>query len=269
MPLFTLHTPSLRFRAVRCCLLAFLLALASDSLLRAQTAADDFGYGLSVSAEHKLAKGLKLQAEAEVRTQSQFSSLERWAFDLGLDYKLASWLKTDVGYVLMDRYHLSKVTSKGNVISGHWAPRHRWYAGLSFQHEIGRLKFSLRERYQLTHSPLQYVPKYSTDPSFGIGRPFGQRLTDEVEAGDQDHILRSRLQLSYNIRHCRFTPVASVELLNDLANGFTVDQLRYSFGIDYSFNKRTSLNLVWRYKDRADNDEANGHLFTLGYNFQF
>lgn len=229
---------------------------------------DDLGVGLAVSAEHKLARGLKLQLEAEVRTQDQAQSLERWALDMGLCYRLASSLKADAGYVLMDRYHLSEVTNRGNILNGYWAPRHRWYGGVSWQYQWHRLKLSWRERYQLTHSPLQYVPKY-VGPTAGRPDHVGMRLTDEVKAGDQEHILRSRLQASYNIRHCSLTPIVSVELLSDLAQGMAVDQLRYSLGIGYAISKHRTLSLDWRYKDRADGDEANGHLFTLSYAFDF
>lgn len=255
-----------RFKSVRLrasALLALLiLSLWSGSAVR--LIAQDFGLG--VSADHKLAKGLKLQLEAEVRTQDCVQSLERWAFDVGLSYRLASSLKADAGYVIMDRYHLSEVTGKGNILSGYWAPRHRWYAGMSYQYEWRRFKFSWRERYQLTHSPLQYVPK-RVGPDAGRPDLVGTRLTDAVKAGDQEHLLRSRLQAAYNIRHCRLTPVLGVELLSDAAHGLSVDQLRYSLALDYALSKHHGLSLEWRYKDRADSDEANGHLLTLTYSF--
>lgn len=241
--------------------LLVLLALSAAPLFIPSLSAqnNDRSVGLSATAEHKLAKGLKAQAEMEVRTQNGLGNLERWALDLGLDYKLSSYIKAHAGYALMDRYHLQEITSKGNIISGYWAPRHRWYAGVVLADEWGRWKISLRERYQLTHSPLQYVPKYQPD---------GKRMTDEVEAGDQDHILRSRLQATYNIRHSKLTPSLSIEMLNDLTTG-DIDQMRYAIGLDYSLSKRKSLSLQWRYKDRADSDEANGHLIILGYNFSF
>ena len=231
----------------------------------------DLGAGLSVKAEHKLAKGLRIEAEAEVRTQDGLQSLERWGLDVGLTYKPdLSILKFDMGYSLMDRYHLSEVTGKGNVISGYWGPRHRYYAGLVVQPDLGkRWKVSLRERVQITHTPLLYVPKYLGTHCECVQDHYGTRLTDEAKGGDQDILLRSRLQAAYNIRHCKFTPVVSIEMLNDLVSGFAIDQMRYSIGVDYSIDKRKSLALEWRYKDRTDNDESNGHLITLGYNFSF
>lgn len=235
--------------------LCLLLGLA----LSAFAGGEEMGYGLSASGEKKLAKGLKLEAEAEVRSQEGFSQLERWAMDLSLNYKIATGWKADLGYCLMDRYHLGETTGKGNLLSGYWAPRHRWYVSLVEQLETGRWKFSLRERYQLTHSPLQYVPKYT---------PEGVRMTDEVKAGDQEHIMRCRLQAAYNIRHCKFDPTCSIEALYDLKNG-GVDQLRYSVGVDYSLSKQTTWSLDLRYKDRDDSDESNGWLLTVGYHYSF
>jgi len=218
------------------------------------------GYGLSVDAEKKLAKGLKLEGGVEVRSQNGFSDLERWAFSLGLNYRLNSWLKSDVGYTFIDRYRTSQLTSKGNTISGYWSPRHRICAGLTGQYGLGRWKFTLRERYQYTYSPLQYVPKYRAD---------GKRLTDEQEDSDYDHLLRSRLHASYNIRHSKFEPFAAVELLNDLTQSLALDQTRFTLGTDYKIDKRRVLSLQWQYKDRADKDESDGHLITLGYSFSF
>lgn len=237
----------------------------------AMAADHDLGTGLSVSAEHKLAKGLKVEAEAEVRTQDGLNSLERWSLDVGLTYKpQSSWLRMGIGYALMDRYHLSEVTGKGNLVNGYWGPRHRFYAGVTVLPDLGkRWKVSLRERIQLTHTPLQYVPKYNGTHCDCEHDHYGTRLTDEEAGGDQDILLRSRLQVGYNIRHCKFSPVVSVEFLNDLTSGFDLDQIRLGAGVDYSIDKRRSLSLEWRYKDRTDSDESNGHLFILGYNFSF
>jgi len=239
-----------------------LLSIVSLVLLAtsAMAQSDDMGYGLSVGTEKKIVKGLKFSAEAEARSQNGLSDLERWSIDLSLSYKLTPWLKSDVGYAFINRYHTSEVTSKGNTINGFWGPRHRYYAGLTGSMDLGRWKLSLRERYQLTHSPLQYVPKYRAD---------GKRLTDEVEGDDQDHTLRSRLAASYNIKHSKFEPFASIELLNNLTSGFAIDQVRYTVGTDYKLNKHSALTLQWRYKDRAGDDEGGGHLVTLGYNISF
>lgn len=236
-------------------LFTFLLIVPS-----AMAGDNDSSYGLTVGAEKKIIKGLKVSAEAEIRTQNALSDLERWTFDLGISYRLATWLKSDVGYSFINRYHTSQLTSKGNTINGYWGPRHRYYGGLTGQMEVGRWKLSLRERYQHTYSPLQYVPKYRAD---------GKRLTDEVEGGDHDHILRSRLAASYNIRRCKFEPFANIELLSDLTSGMAIDQIRYTLGSDYKLNKREVLTLQFRYKDRADQDESNGYLVTFGYSISF
>lgn len=220
---------------------------------------DDMGYGVSVSADRKIVKGLKVSGEAELRSQNQVADFERWTVGLGVDYKMLSWLKVDAGYSFINRYHTSVMTSKGNALNGYWGPRHRWYGGVACAYETKRWKVSLRERYQYTYSPMQYVPKYGDD---------GKRLTDEEEGGS-DHVLRSRLQAAYNIRHSKFSPFASIELINDLTAGFAVDQIRYTIGTDYKLNKVSSLSIQWRYKDRSDNDESNGHLFTVGYNYSF
>lgn len=251
--------------------LSFLLGISS---LCALAQGEDLGVGLGAGLEYKLAKGLKLNAEAEVRTQDNMQAMERWALDLGLSYRWLKHLKSEVGYCLMDRYHLSGTTGKGNLLNGYWTPRHRLYAGLAEQQEWGRWKVSLRERYQFTATPKRNVPKFvgvhgCPDETYCVTDHYGERLSDEIKGGDSDHLLRQRLQVQYNIRHCKFDPFASVEMINDLGHSFSIDQMRYTLGIDYTLSKHAVWSLQCRYKDRADSDESNGWLLTLGYNYTF
>lgn len=241
-------------------LLLFFLLVSLPSVV-AQTPDSDeteASYGLSASVDHKLAKGLHLEGEAELRMLSGFSDMERWALSLGIDYKLLSWLKADAGYAFINRYKTSKVTNAGNVRNGFWSPRHRWYGSLSGSYDIGRWSWSLRERYQYTYAPLQYVPKYT---------PAGKRLTDEAEAGTHEHLLRSRLAVSYNIRHSKFEPEASIEFHNDLSRGFSLDEIRYVCSLDYKLSKVQTFSLTFRYTDNRDDDDAT--VLLVGYSYKF
>lgn len=253
-------------------ILALLLACLCTVGVAADGEGADQGFGLSVGTEVKLTKGVKLQAEAEVRTQDAFSALERWTLDVGLDWKISKRFKYDVGYQLMDRYHLHEDKTAGEkydnhpyTVSGYWGPRHRLYTGITGGYTVGRWRLSLRERYQYTHTPLQYVPRYWVNKD---GNP-GKRRTDAVKEQSDEHLLRSRVQASYNIKHSKFEPFASIEMLNDMGHHFGIDQMRYTLGTDYKLDKKQVLTLQWRYKDRTDSDEAGGHLITLGYQYSF
>ena len=241
-------------------LVALLVLMLLSQTVWAQTSDDETDASLAVSAgaERKLAKGLHLEAEAEVRTLSDFSNFDRWTLGVGVDYKLQSWLKADMGYSFINRYKPSHVTDKGNTRNGFWAPRHRWYASLAGSYSLGRWDFALRERYQLTHAPLQYVPKYA---------PSGKRMTDEAVGGSQEHLLRSRLAVSYNIRHCKLEPGASIELHNDLSDGFALDEVRYAVSLDYKLSNANKLSLTFRYTANQGGDDA--CLLSAGYVYSF
>lgn len=239
-------------------LLLLMAAIVSLPVWAEDDGDTDACYGISASVDRKLAKGLHLEVESEVRMQNSFADMERWTLGATMDYKLLSWLKADAGYEFLNRYKLSNVSGKGNIRNGYWSPRHRWMTGLTGSWTVRRWGLSLRERYQGTHAPLQYVPKY---------RPDGFRLTDEAEEGKTEHILRSRLQVKYNIRHCKFTPLGSIELHNDMGNGMRLDEVRYVLGGDYKLTKTQSLKLHCRYEERVG--KKDGVVVLLGYGYEF
>ena len=220
----------------------------------------DASYGAVVDVDWKVAKGLHLNAETEARMQDAWSNMERWTLCLGTDYRLTSWLKAEMGYEFLNRYKPSHLTSAGNTLNGYWSPRHRWKGGLSGQLKVGRWELSLRERYQYTYAPLQYVPKYQPD---------GKRLTDEAKEDSHEHLLRSRLQAKYNIRHCKFTPAASLELHNDLSEGMSLSELRYVVGGDYKLDKHNSLLLHCRYEQHMNEGSNDAVVILLGYSYSF
>lgn len=125
-------------------LLPFVLLLA-PVLTRAQGTAGemetDFATRTSVTLDKKLAKGLHLTAEYQLRTENALSKIDRHQASLGLTYKFNDWLKGGLEYTFYDRYG----TNAG------WQPRHRASAFLTFGYRVGDWRFSLREMVQLTH----------------------------------------------------------------------------------------------------------------------
>lgn len=217
---------------------------------------------LWTSAEIKVraAKGLNLFAEGDYRTHDGLSSTERWAATAGLDYKVNLYLKLTAGYTYIHQHTETEITGKGNIIPPYWQPKHRAYFAVTGSYNWRRFTFSLRERYQYTYRTEQYVPKFDDD---GV-----TPKDDELVEAKHKHVLRSRLEVEYNIRKSRFTPFASCELYNSLTEGFGREKLRYTVGSAYKFNKKHALTLFYRYIDNADSDEANGHVIGVGYKFK-
>lgn len=229
--------------------------------------ADDLGVGVEVEAEAKLTKELGIAVEGEFRTQEAVSDMERWSLGASLDYRLLKtkqWsLKADAGYLFLDRHILAEDTKKYHYVD-YWSARHRAFASLSGSWKINKhLELSLRERYQLTHRTPQNLERY-------YQADLSHRASDKVKDAGNEQLLRSRLQLKWNIgKKNPFTPFVSVECLNDLDRSFAIDQTRYIVGTDYKLDKHNSFGISYRYKDKSNEDEDKGHLFTISYSHAF
>ncbi len=264
-------------------------------LLAASTAwaQSDFGVWTSVEGSTKLNKKLELSVEGEYRTQDMSTMTERASGAVNLSYKNKAipFLKADVGYTFMYMHYPAEteikyqeddegnyetdangafIPSHKNVDAAYWTARHRATASLTGSFKWNRFKFSLRERYQFTYRmPSQCDrERYDYHPDFGEWDDMPQQAIDDKKA-KSDHKLRSRLQISYDIKKCPFEPYVEVELYNQLDNAFAYDKIRYTIGTEYKINKENKLKLYYRYQDYADLDEVSGHVLGVGYAFEF
>lgn len=256
-------------------------------------AQSDFGVWTSVEGSTKLNKQLELSVEGEYRTQDMSTMTERASGAVNLSYKNKAipFLKADVGYTFMYMHYPAEteikyqeddegnyetdangafIPSHKNVDAAYWTARHRATASLTGSFKWNRFKFSLRERYQFTYRmPSQCDrERYDYHPDFGVWDDMPQQTVDDKKA-KSDHKLRSRLQISYDIKKCPFEPYVEVELYNQLDNAFAYDKIRYTVGTEYKINKKNKLKLYYRYQDYADLDEVSGHVLGVGYAFEF
>ena len=268
------------------------LVMAASTL----AAQSDFGVWTSIEGSTKLNKKLELSLEGEYRTQDMTSMTERVSGAVNLSYKdkKVPFLKADVGYTFMYMQYMPETEVKyrtddegnyeldgeGNMIPKHmnvdaayWTARHRATASLTGSFKLGRFKFSLRERYQYTYRMAtecdreRYYYLYFP-PVYEMWDETPEQMVDEKLA-KSDHKLRSRLQVSYNIKGFPFEPFAEVEVYNELDKAFALDKVRYTVGTEYKINKKNKLKVYYRYQDYADIDEVNGHALGLGYAFEF
>lgn len=135
-------------------LLPFVLvpALSSAQVTESELGTD-FGARLGLELDKKLAKGLHLTLEGQVRFEDGMSSLNRYQAGLGLSYKINPWLRVGGGYLFIERLKSD----------GEWSPRHRFYTDVTGRMKSGGWIFSLRERLQLTHR--DGVNVYQTNPN--------------------------------------------------------------------------------------------------------
>ena len=275
--------------------------LGTGCLLLAATtmvAQSDFGVWTSIEGSTKLNKKMELSIEGEYRTQDMSSMTERASGAVNLSYKdknFLPFLKADVGYTFMymrypgetaikyetddeGNYELDDngayIPKHMNVDAAYWTARHRASASLTGSFKWKRFKFSLRERYQFTYRmPSQcdrtryyyfYFPPMMEE--WDTENP--EYMTDEKKA-KSDHKLRSRLQVSYDIKKCPFEPFAEIEVYNLLDENLAYDKVRYTIGTEYKIDKKNKLKVFYRYQDYADIDEVSGHVLGLGYSFEF
>ncbi|MBQ9076445.1 MAG: DUF2490 domain-containing protein [Muribaculaceae bacterium] len=214
----------------------------------------------SVEADYKLTKKWGLSAEGEYRTQDNFSNTERWAATISAEYKAWSHLKIAGGYTYIYQHCPNETTKKGNIIPQYWQPKHRAFFSLSGSYKWHNIEFSLRERYQYTYRPNQYVTKYDDDRI--------TRKTDEIIKTKNQHVMRSRIQVEYDKKKCKFTPYASCELYNSFTDGFRTEKTRWTIGSSYKIDKKNSVDLYYRYNDENDDDNEGGHVIGIGYKFK-
>lgn len=255
--------------------------LGIGCLLLASSAAwaqSDFGVWESLELSTKLNKQFELSMEGEYRTHQHSSEVERFTAGLNLSYKnkKVPFLKADIGYVIMSMHNPAETEIKyrdedptvpkhKNVDAPYWYTRHRATASLTGSVKWGRVKFSLRERYQFTHRMAAQCERerYGYHPAFDMWDDVPELLIDDKLAKD-DHKLRSRLSVSYDIKKSKFEPYAEVEVYNQLDDAMKFDKIRYTVGTDYKVTKDAKLTLFYRYQDYNDVDDISGHILGVG-----
>ena len=235
---------------------------------------DDFGMWYELGAEKKLSSKWNAGVEAEFRTRNNSKTADRWSVGLNAEYKIIKGLKAAAGYTFLYDNNAEELTWKNSLPNkwtpSYWGTRHRLFLQLSGSVNVGNFSFSLRERWQYTYRPEaadkkynfkwdeddndnDYISGYALEPIKGKGR----------------NVLRSRLQVNYDIPHSKFEPFANAEMFTDNDG---IAKMRYQIGTDYKLKKRHIFSLTYRYQNVNSNDEdneTNVHLIGLGYKYKF
>lgn len=205
------------------------------------SAQDDLGSSISVEITKKIIPGLNLSLEEDFRLRDNLETVDRFSTTLDLSYKIWDYLKVGGAYNLINYNHPTK----------DWEVRHRYYFYATGSYRINRFTLSLRERFQSTYR---------------VG------VEETSKRANPKLYLRSRFQVEYDIRNCKFEPYASVEIYNTLNDpqGNKMNKLRYTVGSEYKINKKNTLQLYYRYINFKDDDDSNGkHTIGLGYSYKF
>lgn len=222
----------------------------------------DFGVWMDAGVEKKLSKQWTVGGELGARTRNNSKEMDRYSLGVEADYKPFKFLKVTAGYNLLynhrggtQTYH--KDGSVNKITPAYWWPRHRFLFGVTGSYSLGALNLSLREMYQYTYRPKATGKKYDTD-------------TEEWEdvKSKSLHLLRSRFQLNYRLKHTPFTPFGNVELYHGEGG---LKKTRYTLGSNIQLAKHHDLKLYYRYQDLKgdEDDDLDTHVLGVGYTYKF
>ena len=261
---------------------------------------DDFGMWFSVAADKKINSKWSVGVESEFRTRDDMKTADRWSMGVDGGYKVTDWLKASAGYTLLydnnEKYSYSYYDDPeedydedddGNLIpygytgkvkryriAKYWGVRHRFNVSLTGSVTLGRLKVSLRERWQYTYRPEKTADRetyryvYDLAGNLSDGYPVTES-DSRIYKGKGKNVLRSRLSLDYNIPRCKVDPFVSVETYN----AWSLEKTRYTVGADWKIAKPHTVSFYYRYQNVNNNDdvddEPNMHIVGLEYKFKF
>jgi len=193
----------------------------------------------SINLDKKINRAFSLSLSEEIRFTDNISEIGTQFTDLGITWKLHKNWRLSGNYRFTNKRRLDDSYSK----------RHRYYFDLVYRKKFDKLNLSLRTRFQS-----QYADVNSSE-------------TGKIP----EYYSRNKISLKYEINK-KYTPYLTTELFTPLftTEGFYLDNVRYSAGIEYSFNKRSSLDLFYMIqqeynKSRPETDFVIG----LGYNHSF
>ena len=215
-----------------------IIALLSFAVLplAAQT---NWGLRTGIGVERKIAKGFDAGLEANYHQTDNFQYTDRWSVGLSLSKRLyrneakTFNVKAGLGYKYLNVYRDWSTKYKGdeslgiadgldpiyyrdnnydfNVSDTYVESRHRITTSLQAAFEVGRLRFTLRESYQFTHTD---SVTYDKDKyRYKNGAWTVNTVTDGKSASNKQ-MLRSKVGIDYNIPNWKYDPFVSYELFN-------------------------------------------------------
>ncbi len=199
----------------------------------------DAGLWLSVNLEKKIASRTTVLFSEECRMTENISQAGTLFSDLGLMHKWNKFFSAGFFYRFIQKRNLD----------ASYSTRHRFYADVSGKYKTGRWSVSLRERIQS-----QVKDFYSSE-------------TGRIP----EWYLRSKLSLKVELTR-KIIPYAGVELFYQLSNreGNEFDNVRYTGGIEYRFNKRHAVEAGYLIQHEFHvRNPASDFVSCLSYNFSF
>lgn len=230
-----MKTIALSFRK---CLFAMIL-LANVSLVFAQKS--DWGLWTSIDLEKKLSKKWELDVSGQYRWKDNISLTDQIRGSADVSRKAGKYVKLGAGYELI---------AKKKVKQDVFVYRNRFRMQATGSYKYARFTAIWRSRIQLT-------------------------LLENSNTSDDDNqkwVLRNRFGLKYDIKKTPLKPYVNVELFHQLFSDlkYSYYQNRFSAGIEYSLNKRHTLEAGYKLETEVKGSKKDKlNVIKIGYLFSF
>ena len=258
------------------------------------TAQTNWGLRTGIGVERKIAKGLDAGLEANYHQTDNFKFTDRWSIGASLSKRLyrneakTFNVKAGLGYKYLNVYRDWSTKYKGdeslgiedgldpiyyrdnnydfNVSDTYVESRHRITTSLQAAFEVGRLRFTLRESYQFTHTD---SVTYDKDKYRYKNGAWTVNTVSDGKSASNKQVLRSKVGMDYDIPHWKYDPFVSYELFNSIDKSFEAQKSRITAGVDFSFNKKHNFEVAYMWQNQHDDDEPAGSYICVNYEFTF
>lgn len=238
---------------------------------------DEVGLWTSAGVEKELGYGVKGSFEGEYRTKG--NHFDR--FGLGISASRSVYsnddntfsLKAGIGYKYTRNFSLAEKEWKGinSFIydNAYWRNRHRINLQLTAKQDLGRWTLSLRERYQFAYSAKAKYTRDKYEVITGTREEVLVSSKEKIKGIQNEHLARTAFEASYDIRNCKLTPFAGIELYNNLSDKMNLEKTRYTAGCNWKITDIHSVQGAFIWQDRAADGELSGGAIKLSYNYKF
>ena len=216
-----------------------MILLANVSFVFAQSS--DLGLWTSIDAEKKLTKNWELDVAAQYRMKDNISLTDQIRGSVDIAFKTGKYLKLGAGYELI---------AKNKVKQETYVYRNRFRVQATGSYKYARFTAGWRTRMQLT------LLENSNKP----------------DVDNQKWVWRNRFGLKYDIRKTPLKPYINFELFHQLFSDleYSYYQNRFSAGIEYSLNKRNTIEAGYKLETEVSGANKNKlNVIKLGYVFAF
>jgi hypothetical protein len=181
-------------------------------------ATNDAGLWTTFNVDKKLRKDFSIFATEEFRLRDNFSRVNLFYTDLGVEFRPARFLKVALAYRLIEK----------NLDDGSYSYRHRIMLDITLKKKFGDFAFSYRQRLQrevrnVYTSEDGMLPEWYSRNKFTIKYDFGKAVSPYIAAEFRYQIMNPRA----------------------LESDGTWHRSRYMAGIDYKRNDKNTFGLYY------------------------